>query len=329
MADMKIESKLGGHDHVAVKKRKIDDEPSTASPAAPVLTDFEGLIVEKVIAENIRCKTATIHGKINGDDAVILLEKQPFDIKHVSKYLTKETVLKNTLKNDIYGTYEAYPPPAENALKAVIIHPATEKHIQRYSDQEQYIIRETPELYKNVTRPLLESNQLGIQWVYNILERKKEADRIIFEDTHPELGFILLPDMKWDRKNADALYLIAIVHKHGIQSLRDLDAESLPLLKNIKTSALKAIRETYGVAPDKLHAYFHYQPAYYHLHVHFTHIKLEAPGFGAERAHLLTDVIENIEQMGNYYQQKTITYVVREQEDLYKAYKNAGYFDSL
>ena len=89
----------------------------------------------------------------------------------------------------------------------------------------------------------------------------------------------------------------------------------------------EAILDTYGVPSSQLHVYIHYQPSYYHLHVHFTHIKLEAPGFGADRAHLLSDVIENIEQMNDYYKKKTLTYTVRSGDDLYTAYKNSGYFD--
>lgn len=38
------------------------------------------------------------------------------------------------------------------------------------------------------------------QWVYNILEKKAEADRIVFEDPDPRDGFVLLPDFKWDQK---------------------------------------------------------------------------------------------------------------------------------
>ena len=74
---------------------------------------------------------------------------------------------------------------------------------------------------------------LSLQWVYNILEKKTEADRIVYEDPSPDTGFILLPDMKWNRKDISALYLQAIVHTHGIKSLRDLDKSSLPLLRNI------------------------------------------------------------------------------------------------
>lgn len=72
------------------------------------------------------------------------------------------------------------------------------------------------------------------QWVTNILEHKSETDRVVFEDSSPEIGFILLPDLKWDGKQIEDLYLVAIVHQRGIKSLRDLNTCHLALLKNIK-----------------------------------------------------------------------------------------------
>ena len=71
------------------------------------------------------------------------------------------------------------------------------------------------------------------QWVYNILDHKTESDRIVAEDPDPELGFLLLPDLKWDRKQIEDLYLVGIVHRHGIKSIRDLRTEHLPLLRNV------------------------------------------------------------------------------------------------
>ena len=43
------------------------------------------------------------------------------------------------------------------------------------------------------------------QWVYNILEKKTESERIVYEDADPETGFILLPDMKWDCKQVSGI----------------------------------------------------------------------------------------------------------------------------
>lgn len=72
-----------------------------------------------------------------------------------------------------------------------------------------------------------------LQWVYNILDHKSEIERIIYEDNHAENGFVLLPDLKWDGKQIETLYLLAICNVHGIKSIRDLKATHLPLLKNI------------------------------------------------------------------------------------------------
>lgn len=66
-----------------------------------------------------------------------------------------------------------------------------------------------------------------------MLSHEKEADRIIFEDPDPEVGFILAPDLKWDGKVVESLYCSAIVHKHGIRSIRDLRRSHIPLLKNV------------------------------------------------------------------------------------------------
>jgi m7GpppX diphosphatase len=41
--------------------------------------------------------------------------------------------------------------------------------------------------------------------VYNILEGKKEADRVLYKEEHDEDGFIILPDLKWDQTSLSAL----------------------------------------------------------------------------------------------------------------------------
>jgi hypothetical protein len=40
----------------------------------------------------------------------------------------------------------------------------------------------------------------------------------------------------------------------------------------------KAIEEKYGIPCSQLWIYIHYQPSFYHLHVHFTYLKYDAPG---------------------------------------------------
>ena len=84
-----------------------------------------------------------------------------------------------------------------------------------------------------------------------------------------------------------------------------------------------AIKEKYDVPGNQLRIYLHYQPSYYHLHVHFTHLRFDAPGSGVERAHLLTDVIQNLERDPRYYTERTLSFMIRKNEGLYQCYEEA------
>jgi m7GpppX diphosphatase len=152
-----------------------------------------------------------------------------------------------------------------------------------------------------------QQNQFSIEWVYNILEHKSEVDKIIFEDLDPKKGFILLPDYKWNGQN-ETMNLLAIVMDRKIKSLRDLNEEHLPLLENIRTNSLNAIREKFQIEKHEVRAYFHYQPSFYHLHCHFTFLGYDAPGIHCARAHLLDTVINNIKLVNDYYQRSSLTF---------------------
>uniref|UniRef100_A0A672KCK8 m7GpppX diphosphatase n=2 Tax=Sinocyclocheilus grahami TaxID=75366 RepID=A0A672KCK8_SINGR len=162
------------------------------------------------------------------------------------------------------------------------------------------------------------------QWVHNILEKKAEADRIVFEDPDPDTGFVLLPDFKWDQKQLQDLYLIAIVHRRDVKSLRDLTSEHLPLLTNIRSKGEDAIQQQYGIPQRKLRMYLHYQPSYYHLHVHFTSLEFDAPGCRVERAHLLSDVIQNLQADSSYYRNRSLAFPLRADDGLLLRFKEAG-----
>lgn len=78
--------------------------------------------------------------------------------------------------------------------------------------------------------------------MYNILEKKTESERIVFEDPDPSTGFILLPDLKWDGIQMENLYLVAIVHDKSLRSIRDLTEKHLGLLENIRDSGTVCIK---------------------------------------------------------------------------------------
>uniref|UniRef100_A0A670JGQ4 m7GpppX diphosphatase n=1 Tax=Podarcis muralis TaxID=64176 RepID=A0A670JGQ4_PODMU len=283
-----------------------DAESQGEGPGAGTFPLAE-ISVRKVLRESARDKTIFLHGQVNsasgdGTDAVVILEKTPFQEENIAELLKKHTKLQLQMSNDIYSTYHLYLPPELNEIKTTVVYPATEKHLQKYLRQELF----------------------SIQWVYNILEKKAEADRIIYENPDPAHGFVLIPDFKWNQKQVDHLYLIATCHCRGIKSLRDLTAEHLPLLRNISREGKEAIVKRFGIGGAQLRVYLHYQPSYYHLHVHFTALGYDTPGCTVERAHLLSDVIDHLERDSQYYQKCTLTFALRAVEPLLKKFQEAG-----
>ncbi|XP_043532839.1 m7GpppX diphosphatase [Chiloscyllium plagiosum] len=314
------------------KKRKLcQSGPEAADSPGSERSDFnlESFRLEKILRESARDKLVFIHGKVgqnNGEarDAVIILEKTPFSEETLPHLLNKDADLRLQFRNDIYSTHHLHPLPAFNEIKTTVVYPATEKHIKKYLKQEMYLINETAEDYKTITSPYIESQSFSIQWVYNILEKKAEADHIIYENPDPQDGFLLIPDLKWNQKQVDDLYLIAICQRRGLKSLRDLTGEHLSMLQNILQEGQVAISKRYNIPGSQLRIYFHYQPSYYHLHIHFTAVSYDAPGTMVERAHLLSSVIENLQTDPEYYQKRTLTFALKADDPLLQRFKEAG-----
>lgn len=137
------------------------------------------------------------------------------------------------------------------------------------------MIAETAEIYKSIVLPYI-LTMVGdrIQWVHNILDHKAESDRILFEDPDPENGFILLPDLyeewlphendsganscrKWDGKTLASLYMVCIVHRRDIKSLRDLDSTHIDFLRHLKSGCTQALRNNFQVDQEQLRLYIH------------------------------------------------------------------------
>ncbi|XP_058117049.1 m7GpppX diphosphatase [Anopheles ziemanni] len=260
--------------------------------------------------------------------AIVVLEKRAFTEAQVTTaatssshtFFTSSSRLETEFINDIYGNFVCTVDPALNRLKVTIVYPAAEKHIVKYSVQKRFFIEETADLYKRITLPHLEQGQLSLEWLYNVLEHRKEKERIVYEDPCNENGFILLPDLKWDGKTVEQLYLLALVRRRDIRSLRDLTSSHLPLLRNVQSRGIAAIKERYGIGPSELRIFLHYQPTFYHLHMHFTYLRHDPPGITCEKAHLLSTVISNIELLPDYYQRVTLSYALKETDKLYEKF---------
>ena len=63
-------------------------------------------------------------------------------------------------------------------------------------------------------------------------------------------------------------------------------------------------------------SYFHYQPTFYHIHVHFVHVDRTMRD---SRENVSLDaVIANIEMVSDYYQRATLAYKVGTETPLFK-----------
>ncbi|KAK9718390.1 hypothetical protein K7432_005563 [Basidiobolus ranarum] len=281
--------------------------------------------------EDTHSKSITLLGSIadektgKEEQSILLVEKLHFHASEIPVLVSSRLQSpKLTFNNDIYHWYKSNIKNDESIpdIKMTLIYPATEIHIKKYSKQEGVMVRETPDMYKQVVLPYIEGFPTSrIQWVYNILDKVQESERIVFEDPDKEHGFILLPDSKWDQTTMNALYLLVICHRHDVRSLRDLRSQHLELLRRIQREIPKAVVAKYPhVSEDQLKLYIHYQPSYYHFHVHVTHVALSSsPGATVGKANLLDTVIDNIENIDHeYYAKCTLSYVLGTDHGLYE-----------
>ena len=187
---------------------------------------------------------------------------------------------------------------------------------------------ETPDIYAAHVRPYIQSQRDAghIDWVFNILSGKSEASDVIYRTPYladPVEGFLLLPDLNWDRKTLEALHLLGLVERRDIWSLRDLKKKHTEWLKHMKEKFLEATTRVYPeIERDQLKLYVHYQPTYYHFHVHVVHVQLEAGATQATgKAVGLDMIIGQLETMGGDEEQgmenATLGYTLGEASDLW------------
>uniref|UniRef100_A0A0R3RY93 m7GpppX diphosphatase n=1 Tax=Elaeophora elaphi TaxID=1147741 RepID=A0A0R3RY93_9BILA len=301
------------------------DEDKNDGNNAKDSVNLEGFRFKEILGEDGTRKAAFVLLDVDGcsNQAILIVERIPFPLNEQDwNVIVSHCSLKTVSSNDIYSNLLLFPPEKFAGIKATLINPCTETHIAKYRDQKRYVIHETPDDYNSITLPYLEDHQFTLKWIFNLLDRKAEVDRIIFDDTDPQNGFVLAPDLKWDGKNLANLYVLAIVRRKGIKSIRDLTANDLPLLENISQKSYMAIKENYGIDKHQIRAYFHYQPTFYHLHVHFIHVSYDAPASSVAMAHLLEDVINNIKLVPEYYQRSTLSFTVKENNPLLKLYRD-------
>jgi m7GpppX diphosphatase len=150
-------------------------------------------------------------------------------------------------------------------------------------------------------------------WIYNVLEGKKETELRVFENEH----FMLQKDWKFNEgDDLKSLYCLAITKRRDLHTIRDLTAADLPMLKSILAESIPAMTAMFKVPACQITAYFHYQPTYYHMHVHFVHVEKVFPS--SKNCVDLATVIFNLELSGDYYQKAPLSYKVGNLHPLYE-----------
>ncbi|KAJ5230380.1 hypothetical protein N7489_011088 [Penicillium chrysogenum] len=293
------------------------DSQDTDKPAPEALiTKFQ---VSKLLKQDQNGRRIALLGTIDNTQGILIAERAAFATESLAvlqAFHAAISRINNLGDNDIYRWYLASssgntndPTPAEAAanrhqdLKLNLIWPCTAQHIKKYSDQQLRMVTETAEIYRTHVRPYMQAKREEgrLNWVFNILEGRTEQEDVIMRDEGhgPEDGFLMLPDLNWDRKSMGSLHLLALVQRRDIWSLRDLKKSFVPWLKYLRDRVLEATVSMYpGLEEDQIKLYVHYQPTYYHFHIHVVNVMLEAGATQATgKAFGLENLISQLETM--------------------------------
>ncbi|KAI8968369.1 HIT-like domain-containing protein [Mycotypha africana] len=278
---------------------------------------------QRILSNDTKAKIVYVLGEVEGQDCILSFEKTQYEDAIISElpiYVDKSSFV-DLVENNIYSWCTAALKSNLVDTRIKTIYPATDVHIAKYEAQARVMVIETPALYESNTIAYIKQIPVKrIQWVHNILDGSAEADRVIYHDKDPGTGFVILPDMKWNG-SVETLYWVAIAMRSDILSLRSLRSEHLPLLKKLKQKIYELVKEKANLSPNQLRLFIHYQPSYYHFHVHITAVAFtDAPGVVSGQAHLLDTVINNLELYPDYYQRATLPFVIGERHQLLTDY---------
>jgi m7GpppX diphosphatase len=211
-----------------------------------------------------------ILGTIGAQPGILIAERAAFateSLEALRAFHAAIMQVRNLGDNDIYRWYMALSGQVGGQiplpdLKLNLIWPCTDQHIKKYSAQFVRMVTETSEVYRNYVMPYmrLKREEGRLNWVFNILEGRTEQEDVILRDTNhgPEHGFLMLPDLNWDRRTMNSLHLLAIVDRRDIWSLRDLKKRHIPWLRYLRKRLLEATVGMFpGLEQDQLKLYVH------------------------------------------------------------------------
>lgn len=123
------------------------------------LLSFSEFAVERVLCRKPENKLITLLGKFTGsrENGVLVVEKQPITEDSVRGLLSTDAKVTSKFHNDIYSQYVVNCPCGLGEVRVTGVHPASDSHIAKYSDQKFHLVQETPHLYQSITKPFIEN----------------------------------------------------------------------------------------------------------------------------------------------------------------------------
>ncbi|KAI4669385.1 hypothetical protein J4E85_002236 [Alternaria conjuncta] len=305
--------------------------PDVAAHAEALIPKFH---LTRLLNSDQAGRRISLLGTIDSKPALLLAERAAFDTNPeiLNSFSTSLRNIKNLGANDIYAWFLANSNPSDENpppdFKLNLIYPCTEKHVKKYEQQRLRVVTETPEIYEKYVRPYMQAQREkgALNWVFNIIEGRTEQEDVIYRESGEE-GFLLLPDLNWDRKTMGSLHLLGIVERRDIWSVRDLKKNMAEWVKHMREKMLEATVKLYPeLERDELKLYVHYQPTYYHFHIHIVHVSLEAGSTQATGKALgLENIISQLETMASTssssppgMQDVSLTYHLGERSDLWE-----------
>ena len=298
-------------------------------------------------------------GNIGEKPALLLVERAAFasSPEYLNAFSKSLAQINNLGTNDVYhwfmanvqhqSAHDVTEKEDSQApdLKVNLIYPCTEKHVKKYTPQRNRFVVETKDIYDSYVRPYMkEQREAGrLNWVFNIVEGRTEQENVLYRSpngTPDDQRFLLLPDLNWDRTTIGSLHLLALVERRDIWSVRDLRKEHVTWLREMVNHLTNVVAELYGkggkmlkststddeqgqegVEHDELKFYVHYQPTYYHFHIHIVHVGLE-PGYTqavgkAMGLHQVISTLDNLQSEQAGMRDLDLAYTLGEQSELW------------
>jgi m7GpppX diphosphatase len=236
--------------------------PDIAAHAESLIPKF---CLTRLLNSDQAGRRISLLGTIDSKPALLIAERAAFDTNPtiLSNFSTTLRNIKNLGANDIYAWFLANSNPSDDNpppdYKLNLIYPCTEKHIKKYEQQRLRVVTETPEIYEKYVRPYMKAQREkgALNWVFNIIEGRTEQEDVMYREEGEE-GFLLLPDLNWDRKTMGSLHLLGIVVRRDIWSVRDLKKSMAEWVKHMREKMLEATVRLYPeIERDELKLYVH------------------------------------------------------------------------